>query len=57
MTLTVISTADQSALVKQAKGKLVSLEHSISFTRVQDVSIRRLSSAVKIYGSKRPVPY
>ena len=57
MTLTVISTATQSALVKQVKGKLVSLERSISFTRVQDVSIRRSSSAVKIYESKRPVPY
>ena len=57
MSLTVISTADQSALVKQVKGKLVSLERSISFTRVQDVSIRRSSSAVKIYGLKRPVPY
>ena len=28
------------------KGKIVSFEHSINFTRVQDVSICRSSSAV-----------
>ena len=28
------------------KGKLVSIEHSINFTRIQDVLIRRSSSAV-----------
>ena len=28
------------------KGKLVSIEHSINFTRVQDVSIRRSSSVI-----------
>ena len=64
---------------RNERGKLVSFKHSINFTRVQDVSICRSSSAViqtptptlfnesrlisfvlslmKMYGSKRPVPW